>query len=135
MTTLRWLRRYWFLLLFGFIGLGIAWVAHRTNLMHQRAKYTIGYITGYVYQPKSGKKYHYRYEVQGAAYEGTSSSEAHMNDQDGARFVVEYDSTSPDISTGHFTLAIPDSIRQVPANGWRRPPFPVPQQMLDRGKR
>ena len=134
MAIWSWLRSYGS---FVFLGLGLAGVlyaGHRYNVGHQRAKFTIGYLTGYVYQ-KSGKRYNYRFEVQGTEYEGQSlPPDEDMDDRDGARFVVEYDSTHPGTNVGHFAVTIPDSIRQPPANGWTRPPFPVPARLLDRGK-
>ncbi len=134
MAIWSWLRTYgWFaLLVLGIVG--TFFVAHQTKLRHQRAKFTIGYLTGYVYKPKSGKYYNYRFEVQGTEYEGQSEPDKGMDDSDGARFVVEYDSTHPGTSLGHFVVLVPDSIRQAPANGWTRPPFPVPARLLDRGK-
>ena len=134
MQLLIGIRRYWALLLLGAIGLGIAYVAHLGSLMHERAKYTIGYLTGYVYRPKSGKYYHFRFETNGVPFVGTSLSDKGMDDRNGARFVVEYDSTNPEQNIGYFALRIPDSIRQPPPNGWRKPPFPIPQWIIDRGK-
>ena len=134
MTVWRWLRRNGPFL---FLGLGVAgtfYAAHIFNQGHERAKFTIGYLTGYMYQ-KSGKRYRYSFEVQRAVYKGQSlPPDEGMDDRDGARFVVEYDSTDPGINVGHFAVTIPDSIRRPPLNGWTRPPFPVPARLLDRGK-
>ena len=57
-----------------------------------------------------------------------------MNTDEGARFVVKYDSIDPALSVGYFNVTIPDSIHQPPANGWRKPPFPIPQWILDMGQ-
>ena len=57
-----------------------------------------------------------------------------MATAEGSRFVVKYDSIHPATNVGYFAIDIPDSIRQAPANGWRKPPFPMPQWVLDRGK-
>ena len=57
-----------------------------------------------------------------------------MNEENGARYLVEYDSLAPEQNVGHFNVPIPDSIRQPPVNGWRVPPFPVPAWFLDHGK-
>ena len=95
--------------------------------MHTRAHFTIGYITGGTYRPKSGRSYSYYYRVKDKEYEATDISEAGMNTENGARFVVEYNSLEPEVSTGHFTLAVPDSIREAPTDGWRKPPVSVPQ--------
>ncbi len=133
MAVWSWLRSYGSFVFLGLGLVGVLYAGHIFNLAHQRAKFTVGYLTGYVYQ-KSGKRYNYRFEVQGTEYEGQSSSDKGMDDRDGARFVVEYDSLDPGTSVGHFDVFVPDSIRQAPANGWTRPPFPVPARLLDRGK-
>ena len=134
MTVWPWLRSYGSFVFLGLGLVGVFYVAHLGNLGHERAKFTIGYLTGYVYQPKSGKYYKYRFEVQGTEYVGESLPDKGMDDRDGARFVVEYDSIDPEENLGHFAVLVPDSIRQAPANGWTRPPFPVPARLLDRGK-
>ncbi|TGE29453.1 hypothetical protein [Hymenobacter metallicola] len=102
--------------------------------MHTRARYTIGYLTGGYYTPKSGKRYSYRYEVRGQEYEATDIREVNMNTATGARFVVEYDSLDPGVSRSHFALAVPDSIGQAPANGWKVPPFITSPKDLNYGR-
>ena len=108
---------------------------HLTRVMHTRAKFTIGYLTGGIYTPKSGKKYSYLFSVAGKTYEDTDTRETNMATNNGSRFLVEYDSLDPEISTGHFAIAVPNSIRTSPANGWTVPPFPVPAQVLDHSAR
>ena len=54
-----------------------------------------------------------------------------MDEANGSRYLVEYDSLDPKVNVGHFDVPIPDSIR-APANGWRTPPFPIPQWILGR---
>ena len=134
MTVWHWLRRNGPFLFLGLGAVLVFYAAHVYNMGHERAKFTIAYLTGYVYKYKSGKHYNYRFEVQGTIYEGQSLPSKGMDDRDGARFVVEYDSTDPGINVGHFAVTIPDSIRRPPLNGWTRPPFPVPARLLDRGK-
>jgi len=134
MTLWRWLRRNGPFLFLGLVVAGTFYVAYVYNAGHERAKFTIGYLTGYVYQYKTGKHYNYRFAVQGTPYEGQSLPDKGMDDRVGARFVVEYDSTHPGTNVGHFAVTIPDSIRRPPLNGWTRPPFPVPARLLDRGK-
>ena len=134
MTFWPWLRSYGSFVFLGLGLIGVFYVAHLGNIGHERAKFTIGYLTGYVYQPKSGKYYKYRFEVQGALYVGESLPDKGMDDRNGARFVVEYDSIDPEENLGHFAVLVPDSIRQPPANGWTRPPFPLPAPQLDPGK-
>ena len=101
--------------------------------MNQHAKYTVGYITGWHFT-RSGTHFDYRFSAANAPYVGTSLSDKGMNDANGSRFVVKYDSLDPTTSVGYFAIPIPDSIRRAPTNGWRRPPFPIPQWILDQGK-
>jgi hypothetical protein len=119
------------------IGICLAggWYGMRAKqAMHTRPRYTIGCLTGGIYRPKSGKSYSYYYRVKGKEYKATDISETGMNTESGARFVVEYDSLNPEVSTGHFTLAVPDSIQTSPPNGWVVPPFPVPARYLNQRK-
>ena len=135
LTPWRQLQFYGSMSFLGLLLIGVFYVAHVGDVGHQRAKFTIGYLTGYVYQYKTGKHYNYRFTVQGTSYVGQSSSpDEDMDDRDGARFVVEYDSLNPEENLGHFAVTVPDSIRRPPLNGWTRPPFPVPARLLDRGK-
>lgn len=133
MALWGWLRSYGSFIFLALMLAGGFYVAHQNKRMDQRAKFTVGYLTGYMYH-KSGKVYHYRYQIQGTSYEGESQPDENMDDRDGARFVVEYDSLNPEESLGFFAVPIPDSVRQPPANGWTRPPFPVPARLLDRSK-
>ena len=133
-TRRRQLQFYGSLIFLGSMLALVFYAAHVGDIGHERAKFTIGYLTGYVYQ-KSGKRYNYRFNIQNTVYEGQSlPPDEEMDDRDGARFVVEYDSLNPEENLGHFAVTIPDSIRHPPLNGWTRPPFPVPARLLDRGK-
>ncbi|HEX8327726.1 MAG TPA: hypothetical protein VF629_09310 [Hymenobacter sp.] len=100
---------------------------HVKQVMHTRSRYTIGYLTGGIYTPKSGKSYNYRYRVKGQEYEATDNREKNMNTENGSRFLVEYDTLDPGVSTGHFAAAISDGMPDSPPNGWKTPPVPIPK--------
>jgi hypothetical protein len=118
---LMWGRKYLVFLVIG-ICLAGGWYGMRAKQkMHTRARYTIGHLTGGIYRPKSGKSYGYRYRVKGKAYEATDISEEGMVTETGTRFLVEYDSLNPEVSTGHFNVSIPDSIIASPFSGWNTP--------------
>ena len=119
----------------GLVALAALYVSHLGDLMDSRAKFTVGYLGGWVYHLKNGKHYRFHFQVQGKEYQGTEQSQPGMDRRVGARFAVEYDSLDPAQSVGYFTITIPDSIRQPPANGWHKPPFSIPQWILDRGKK
>ncbi len=103
--------------------------------MHQRAKFTLGTVDGWHYTAKSGRMFGFNFVVAGKEYGGPSGWKSGMKEANGALCVVEYDSLDPTVNVGHFAIAVPDSIRRPPANGWRVPPFPIPRQVLDRGKK
>ena len=132
MNSMRRLKGYVALGFLGIVVLAVVYVSHLNNAMHPRAKFTIGYLGDYVYHLKNGKHYRFNFQVQDKEYQGTEQSQAGMDRRVGARFVVEYDSLDPTQHIGYFPVAVPDSVRQAPANGWRKPPFSIPQWILDR---
>lgn len=111
MRVLQRLKKYGGYVFIG--GTVVLWfyAMHADNLMDQRAKYTIGYLTGYHYMPKSGKHFDFRFTTAGSVYEGSSLSDKGMATANGSRFVVKYDSLHPGTNVGYFAQAIPDSIR------------------------
>ncbi len=115
------------------LALGTIWVIHDDNIMDRRAKYTIGYITGSHLTMKSGWAFDFRYQVAGISYEGSAGSDPY-NEAVGTPFLVKYDSIRPSKNFGYDQIPIPTRFRQVPANGWVEPPFPVPKRIVDRGK-
>lgn len=117
----QWLKKYWGLVVVTIGGFGVIWVYQADELIDQRAKYTVGYITGWHFT-KSGKHFDFQFSVANILHVGTSLSDKGMNTANGSRFVVEYDSIDPSTNVDYFAIAIPDSIRQAPANGWRKPP-------------
>lgn len=95
----------------GILALAVIYVSSLNDVMHTRAKFTIGYLEDYVYHLKNGKHYRFHFQVQDKKYQGTEQSQAGMDRRVGARFVVEYDSLDPTQHIGYFPLAVPDSVR------------------------
>ncbi|MGI4737737.1 MAG: hypothetical protein ACRYG7_21425 [Janthinobacterium lividum] len=127
MAVLKWVSTYWWALLLLLVALFWVLAQHDSDLLAQRAHYTIGYLTGSHYSVKNGKYFDFRFTVADSVYQGSSLSEKGMHTATGSRFVVKYDSLHPASNVGYFAQAIPDSIRQAPPNGWRKPPFHLPQ--------
>lgn len=98
----------------------------REGLMH-RGKYTIGYVTGAALTVTSGWTLEYRFEINGKAYTGSRREESMTNTAVGARYLVKYDSLSPDWHQVYYEAPVPDSIRQAPRDGWRHRPWPDPE--------
>ena len=112
--------------LLGFVGLyGYYLYRTREGLMH-RGKYTIGYVTGSGLTVSSGWTLEYGFEVNGKAYTGSRREESKTNTAVGARYLVKYDSLSPDWHQVYYEAPVPDSIRRAPRNGWSRRPWPDP---------
>ena len=115
------------------IGLGLLWAIHDSNVIDRRAKYTIGYLTGWHQTLKSGREFDFRYRIGGVTYEGSAGSDPY-NKAEGTPFLVKYDSLRPDMNFGYDKIPIPARFRQAPANGWLEPPFQVPKRIVNRGK-
>jgi hypothetical protein len=127
MSLFTWVQKYLVYIVIGICLIG-GWYAMRAKqVMHTRPRYTIGYLTGSIYRPNSGKSYSYSYQVKGTEYEATDISETGMLTKNGSRFVVEYDSLDPTVSTGHFSATVPASIPASPPSGWKTSPVPIPK--------
>ena len=134
MKVVSWIFRNWPIFVLAFAVGGFFYYRKVDTIMHQRAKFTVGLIKGWHYTVKNGRFFGFRFEVAGTRYGGSSGWESGMKEADGSPCLVEYDSLDPRQNVGHFAVAIPDSIRRPPANGWRVPPFPVPAWYLDHGR-
>jgi hypothetical protein len=134
MKIISWLFRNWAVIVLGLGVIGFIRYRQTMNMMHERAKFTLGTIDGWYQTAKSGRRFKFAFDVAGTQYGGSSGWRSGMNEADGSPCLVEYDSLDPQQNVGHFAVAIPDSIRRPPANGWRVPPFPVPAWYLDHGR-
>jgi hypothetical protein len=124
MAVLKWVGTYWWTLLLLVFAFFLVLARRDADLLTQRAKYTIGYLTGSHYSVKNGQYFDFRFTVADSVYEGSSLRDKGMRPVSRSRFLVKYDSLHPASNVGYFAESIPDSIRQAPANGWRQPPLP-----------
>ena len=130
-----WLARHWIVLALPAGLFLLLRTYHTPAFTHRRARFTLGILATQRTTEAGSRMGGYSFTVHKAAYAGTIAHPAKTTgDALGPRCLVEYDSLNPRQNVGHFAVAIPDSIRQAPANGWRVPPFPVPQGILNRGK-
>jgi hypothetical protein len=131
-----WLSRNWIVLVLP-VGLFLLLRTYHTPaLAHRRAKFTLGRITEQRTTQVGSRMIGFRFAVQRVAYSGTTGYPAATSGSTlGLRCLVEYDSLDPQQNVGHFNVTIPDSIREAPANGWRKLPFPVPQWILTTGQK
>lgn len=133
MPVRTWLVRNWIVLALPTGLFLLLRTYHTPAFAHRRAKFTLGLITGQRIAEAGSRIISFRFAVHQAPYSGTTGYPAETSSRAlGPRCLVEYDSLDPQQNVAHFAIAIPDSIRQAPANGWRKPPFPIPQWILDR---
>ena len=131
-----WLRRNWVVLVLPAGLFLLLRTYHTPAFAHQRAKFTVGRIIGQRTTQVGSRLIDFQFTVQQATYSGTTSYPAATGGRAlGPRCLVEYDSLAPQQNVGYFAIPIPDSIREAPANGWRKPPFPIPHWILNRTKK
>ena len=92
-------------------------------MLHERANYTIGYITGSHWAVKSGRQVDYEMTINGKVYKGGDDELPGMKIE-GARYLVKYDSIDPEWKVVYYAHPVPDSIGEAPPNGWLQR-FPV----------
>lgn len=97
------------------------------NGLATRAKFAIGHLGSSHYIPKSGRSFNYEFAVDNKIYGGSGLVRPGMDERPGARYLIKFDSIDPTVSAAYFIVSVPDSIRQAPSGGWRRPPIPVPE--------
>lgn len=119
-NPLTWLvRNFGYFLLPGLVG-GYLWFFHSTRVMHQRGKYTVGYVTGWTQTLKSGRSIDYACTINGVPYRSSVHEEPGMNAAKGTRYVVEYDSVEPQMNWAYYQMPVPSGIGPPPAGGWNK---------------
>lgn len=114
----QWLQRnFIYVGLVCFVAL-LSWSAYQRYSLHQRGKYTIGYVTGWTQTLKSGRSITYRCTIRGLPYEGRSLEVKGMNAKPGARYVIVFDSLNPSSNEAYYENSIPATITVAPPNGW-----------------
>ena len=114
----KWFEKLWpYIMLAGIIALLFAYVQSGKTL-HQRGKYTIGYLGGWVETLKNGRSFDYRYTVNGKQYRGSAMEMGRMNTTKGARDLVEFDTVNPGVSDAYFDNPVPAAIGAAPPAGW-----------------
>ena len=128
MQVLSWLLKNWFSTLFVIcVVFGFFYFRHLNQGLRTRAKFAIGHLGKSHYIPKSGRSFNYEFAVNNKIYGGSGLVRPGMNEDEGARYLVKFDSIDPTISTAYFIIPVPDSIVQAPLRGWNHSPVPVPK--------
>ena len=116
-------------------AVGLVWLFsnyfHHSDLMRERAKYSVGHVRGTHWAVKSGRQVNYLMMVNGQTYQGGDDEVPGMKIE-GGRYLVRYDSLDPEWKAVYYKHPIPDSVGEAPANGWFTPPFPVPAEVTSR---
>lgn len=100
-------------------------VFHKNKVMHQRGKYTIGYVTGWRQTLKSGRSIDYQCAVNGITYSSSVLEEKGMNSTVGTRYLVEYDSTAPELNYIYYHRPLSIRLGNAPLNGWNKASFDI----------
>ena len=121
----RGLKAIWpYLMLAGIVALHYAYF-RSMKILHQRGKYTVGTLGGWVMTLKNGKSFDYYYTVHGQKRRGSAMEEHGMDRAKGARYLVEFDSVKPGTSAGYFDDPVPAAYGEAPPGGWNKQAYDV----------
>lgn len=100
--------------------------------LQQEHRYTIGVVYGTHWTTKAGKFADATFRANGQEYSVSADADALAGEPlVGRRFVVEYH--PPDAqhyNVLYLNAPVPDSL-EAPVEGWDRPPFAVPAEVLE----
>lgn len=106
--------------------LWLLFIGYTTRHAREAApRYTIGHVTrtSYAVGPSSHSVVFFTYQAGGTTYRSSSPGEL----ADGCtRCLVKYAANDPENAEFYNQVCVPDSITEVPATGWERPPVVVP---------
>jgi hypothetical protein len=100
--------------------------------MRQGHRYTVGVVYGTHWTSKAGRFADARFEVAGKQYIVNANADALAGQPlVGQRFVVKFYPPDPDTySVLYMDAPVPANLAEVPAAGWEKPPFAVPDEVL-----
>lgn len=134
-TPFTWLlRNFAYVGCAGFLALYI-WSIHRGNVMVERGKHTVGYVTGWTQTAKSGRSIDYRCVIGGVTYKSSALERQGMNSTVGTRYLVEYDSLDPSVNNAYYDHPLLNGVDRVPFNGWTKKFFRAYEDSLREHKR
>lgn len=106
-----------------FAALYYWFVIHKGDVMQQRGKYTVGFVTGWTQTLKSGRSITYRCTVDGVTYNSSNLEKKGMNSEVGMRYLVEYDSLNPSLNYAYFGHPLAPNFGNPPVAGWTKERF------------
>jgi hypothetical protein len=114
-----WLYKTWRFLLALILPGFILYIIWKNYQIKHNARYTIGVTQRRVLTAKSGFEIDYIFYVNGHQHEGSGYDVKKYNIQyPGSRYIVKYSYRFPSQSEILWNLPIPDSIKNVPPDGW-----------------
>jgi hypothetical protein len=119
-----------FLLAFGLAAYAMS--RDFNSRMRQEHRYTVGVVYGIHWTAKAGRFADARFWVAGKKYVLNANADALAGQPlVGRRFVVKYHPPNPSpYSVLYLDAPVPADFTDVPATGWARPPFAVPDEVL-----
>ncbi|SIT84615.1 hypothetical protein [Pontibacter indicus] len=95
-------------------------IFRQTYELKNNAKYTVGEIVEFSLSGHLIQKIDYKFLVDGVEYIGR---ENYQGGEKGKRYFVKFSSDNPDFSDFLQDMPVPDTIKDVPAEGWETIPI------------
>ena len=112
--------------------LGLPWYYYQGYKLRKNHRYTIATIYKTHWSLKSGKYADSKYVVEGIEYTCSADADALAGQElMGQRFVVEFHPPEPKIAELYLAAPVPDEVSSAPPEGWTKPPFTVPADVLE----
>ena len=117
-----------------FAALYYWFVIHTGDVMQQRGKYTVGFITGWTQTLKSGRSITYRCIVNGIPYTSSNLEKKGMNSKIEMCYLVEYDSLNPSLNYAYFGHPLSPDFGPPPVTGWTKKRFRIYEDSLTKSR-
>ena len=100
--------------------------------LRKHHRYTIATVYKTHWSLKSGKFADSKFTVQGVEYTVSADADKLAGQQlIGRRFLVEFHPPEPDLAVLYLEVPIPEDVTSAPTQGWSKPPFSVPAEVLE----
>ena len=108
-------------LLFPILIFNMFW---RKDQLKSNPMYTVTVTVKQIRTLKNGLQIDHYYFVNGEKYEERYSKDERLSIiYPGGRYLVKFSTEHPSVSEVLWNKPVPDSVKEVPINGWETPPF------------
>ena len=115
-----------------FIIFGYHRYVYQGDKLRKHHRYTIATVYKTHWSLKSGKFADSKFTVQGVEYTVSADADKLAGQQlIGRRFLVEFHPPEPDLAVLYLEVPIPEDVTSAPTQGWSKPPFSVPAEVLE----